>query len=388
MRHRPLHQRFLAVLLAPALALALVAGCQGGSDTSPPLVPPANPTQQARVLTDIAEGKYLPLMSADLGQQVRQQAWFTQLTQSHVDLIETLLRCERAAKARGEEVSVRDMLAYASEQDWYGDGLDEGEARSLKGVFEAYTESLSNRYAPTIGTVLSSTLRYGMFLAVDLPEGGEMMLVVSADDPAVGQGVIDMAVAELPRIEKLVGAYPYSFLHIMVTPLGELYAGLSYDQFIAISPDSVDQQTMVHELTHSTMYGSFPIWFEEGFAHFVEYYLTDSLDEGVARHHRDLSYVRSDSRLHVGVYRDNSFEGYIAERAQGFLFMKAVFDLNGIEGVTDAVRSLRTKSLGDQELLRAFAQHGTPEQQKRMAAYFCDSVRGTTRNYCAPTGPF
>jgi hypothetical protein len=380
---RSIERRLRPGLAAILLAAGLLLGCKGSVETtSPPSVPTANPTQQARVLTDTAEAQFLPNMTADLQKLVRAQPWFTQLTQAHVDLIQQIMKCERAAKAKGETESVRTMLTVASEQGWYSDGLDEAEARGLRGAFATYTESLSNHNAPAIGPVLATTLKYGLFRAVDLKEGGEMILVVSADDPAVGQSIIDMAVDALPQIEALVGAYPYKFLHIVVTDLGDFYAGLSYDQFIAINPISVDKGTVVHELTHSTMYGKFPIWFEEGFAHFVEYYLTDNLAGGIKQFNADLKYLGTDTKLYVGAYRSEGVAGYIAEREQGFMFMNAVFEMQGIEGVTDAVRALRTHSLGDQELLRQFVQHGTPEQQAKMKAYFCKNVVGTARNYC------
>ena len=175
---------------------------------------------------------------------------------------------------------MQDMLKLAAEQPWYSDGLDDPEARGLRGAFAAYEESMSNRNAPKIGPVLSQALQHGTLRAVNLPVGGEMMLVVSADDPAAAQQVLDLAVAALPEIEGLVGAYPYDFLHMMVTDLGEFYAGLSYDQFIIIAPNAIDENTVVHELTHSTMYGKFPTWFEEGFAYFMGYYMSDDLEAG------------------------------------------------------------------------------------------------------------
>lgn len=372
--------RLMPLLLATLFTMALV-GCTGAVKTTGP-VPTPNATQQARVLTDTAEAKYLPLMSAELGELVRAQPWFQQLTQAHVDLIAAMLRCERAAKAKGEGASVQDMLTFAAEQPWYTDGLDDPEARGLRGAFAAYEESLSNRNAPTIGPVLSQALQHGTFSAVDLPKSGELLVVVSAENPADAQKVLDLAVEALPEIEALVGAYPYDFLHLIVTDLGEFLAGLSYDPFIIIAPDSIDEGTVVHELTHSTMYGQFPIWFEEGFAHFVQYYLTDSLDQAVRDFIADLAYLGTDTKLYVGAFRDSSVAGYLAERAQGFLFMKAVFDFKGVEGLTALLQKLRTKSLTDQELLREFVQFGTTDEQRAMQDYFCKNVLGTARNYC------
>ena len=385
--------RFGLLLFLPALAL--LSACGSSGEAPPPTVPPdaplaptANATETARTLIDTAEGQYLAHMSLELNELVREQAWFETLTEDHVDLVAAILRTERAAKAKGEGDSVQSMLSFASEQGWYSDGLDQDEARGLRGAFEAYETSLTRKYAPTIGPVLSTTLEFGLFRATELPEGGEMIVVVSADDPEVGKTVLDKSIEWLPRIEELVGAYPYSFLHLMVTDLGELYAGLSYDEFIAISPDYVDDETIVHELTHSTMYGSFPTWFEEGFAYFMEGYLTDSSDDILALFAEQLSLMGYDRMLYVGFYRDTSDAGWLAEQMQGFLFMTGVHELNGIDALIGTVRDIRTKSLSDQELLRTFVSHGTSEQQQRMEAYFCENVVGTSRNYCPPEKPF
>jgi hypothetical protein len=384
------HRKLLSAVAAFGLMAGFLAGC-GGAEKAPPLVsteaplaPSPNPTQQARQLYDTAEGQYLVHMSDELNELVRAQPWFDSLTQDHVDLIAAMLRTERAAKAKGEADSILDMVTFASEQDWYTDGLDSDEARGLRGAFEAYEKSLTNKYGPTIGPVLSTTLEYGLFKAIDLPEGGEMIVVVSADDAEVGQTVVDKAIEWLPQIEKLVGPYPYSFLHLMVTDIGDFYAGLSYDEFIALSPEYVDDTTIVHELTHSTMYGSFPTWFEEGFAYFVGYYMTGELDENV-QYAKD---ALGDTRLFVGPYRDVSDTGFFREQIEGMLFMNAIYEMNGIDSLIDSVRQIRTKSLSDQELLRIFVAHGDSEEQNRTEAYFCENVVGTSRNYCPPDKPF
>jgi hypothetical protein len=139
---------------------------------------------------------------------------------------------------------------------------------------------------------------------------------------------------------------------------------------------------VIHELTHSTMYGTFPIWFEEGFAHFLEYYLTESLDAAVKEHREFLRYIGLDGKLFVGPYKDGSVAGYLAERSQGFLFMKAVYDLKGIERLMPILAKVRTQTMGDQELLREFVGFGSSEEQRAMQDLFCKNVVGTARNYC------
>jgi len=384
---RPSFRALISTLLACG---AFLVACGGGSDkplTVPPnapLAPTANATQTARQLMDTAESKYLANMTVELHELVRSQAWFPELTKDHLDLVAAILRTERAAKAKGEEDSILEMLSFASEQPWYSDGLDQGEARGLRGAFQAYEKSLTNKYGPTIGPVLATTLEFGLFEAIELPEGGEMIVVVSADDPEVGRTVIQKSIEWLPKIEELVGAYPYSFLHLMVTDLGEFYAGLSYDEFIAIAPEHVTDEVIVHELTHSTMYGSFPAWFEEGFAYFVGYHMTGVLEQNV----QEAKEALGGTWLFVGAYRDTSDVGFFREQVEGMLFMNGVVEMNGIDALIGTVRQVRTKSLSDQELLRAFVSYGTTEEQRRMEEYFCENVIGTSRNYCPPDKPF
>ncbi|HEU0073563.1 MAG TPA: hypothetical protein VFS30_06090 [Dehalococcoidia bacterium] len=383
-------RRLISTAVASLVSCSLLAACGGGGEpvaptvpANAPLAPTPNATETARRLIDTAESEYMAHMTVELHDLVRSQPWFGNLTQDHVDLIAAILRTERAAKAKGEADSIVEMLTFASEQGWYGDGLEIGEARGLRGAFEAYEKSLTNKYGPTIGPVLATTLEYGLFEAIDL-EGGELIVVVSADDPEVGRTVIEKALNWLPQIEELVGPYPYSFLHLMVTDIGEVYAGLSYDEFIAIAPDYVDDETIVHELTHSTMYGSYPAWFEEGFAYFVGYYMTDTLEENVQLAKDALG----GTWLYVGAYRDTSDIGFLREQIEGMLFMNGVYEINGIDALIGTVRQIRTKSLSDQELLRTFVSYGTGEEQRRMEAYFCENVVGTSRNYCPPEKPF
>lgn len=388
--NRRFPRRLISAVVASLVSGLLLVACSGGGEpvapTVPadaPLAPTPNATETARQLIDTAESEYMAHMSVEMHELVRSQPWFENLTQDHVDLVAAILRTERAAKAKGEADSVLEMLTFASEQGWYSDGLDVGEARGLRGAFEAYEKSLTNKYGPTIGPVLATTLEYGLFEAIDL-EGGELIVVVSADDPEVGRTVIEKSIEWLPQIEALVGPYPYSFLHLMVTDIGEVYAGLSYDEFIAIGPDYVNDETIVHELTHSTMYGSFPTWFEEGFAYFVGYYMTGALEENVQLAKDALG----GTQLYVGPYRDTSDIGFLREQVEGMLFMNGVYELNGIDALIGTVQQIRTKSLSDQELLRTFVSYGTVEEQRRMEDYFCENVVGTSRNYCPPEKRF
>jgi hypothetical protein len=366
------------------LLLALIGlplACSGARKEaqSPPLL--ATPVPDYR---RTAETQYLPAMSPELAALVKSQTWFNELSKPGLDLIAEIQKCEKDAQRRGETGSVRSMLAFAAEQPWYSDGLDERETMALRGVFQAYGRSLADDNAPPVGTVLSTTLRSGLFEVLDLPETGNMVLLVSAKDAALGRKALGLAVDATPKVEGILGKFPYSFLHIEVTDdLPEIYAGLSYNEFIALATDSVDARTTIHEITHSTLYGIFPTWFEEGLAHFVEHYLTDSLRAGVREYTDDLRLVRRDPRLDIR-NRGATILDELAERAQGFLLLHGIFELHGIESFSNTIRLLRTKTFNDQDLVRMLVEHSPPEKQRAMSQIICERVVGTLRNYCAP----
>ncbi|HEX5368773.1 MAG TPA: hypothetical protein VFY10_05085, partial [Dehalococcoidia bacterium] len=364
----------------------------GGSGAAPAVsanevlatsTPAPTPTTAADGLKQIAESKYLTAMSRPLADEVRAQPWYADLTQTRLDLIAAIQACERQSQIRGEKQSVADALEFASEQPWYTDGLDDTEAAQLRGVFFAYAESLKDDNAPPIGPELAKTIQYQLEDVLQLPESGEMVLLVSAEDADAGRRALDIAAEALPRVEKIVGKFPYRFLFISVTDLPDIYAGLSYDEFISIAPDYVDQPTIIHEITHSTLYGIFPTWFEEGFAHFMEYYLTTGLDDGVSYFTDELKQIEASNKLYIAPNAGYDFVDYVAERAQGFLFLKGFYDITGIDAVSATIRSLRTRTFNDQDLIKALIENSPPDKQPALRLYVCQDVRGTTHDYCA-----
>jgi hypothetical protein len=210
-----------------------------------------------------------------------------------------------------------------------------------------------------------------------------MVVMVAAERPELGKQALNLAVDSLPGIEQIVGKYPYRFLHIEVTKdLPTDVLGASYDEFMAVDVGSVDKETVVHEITHSTLYGNFPIWFEEGFAHFMECHLTNTLDGCVRDFTRQLGSLRRDPSLDIRATRGRGVVDYLADRARGFLFLKALNDAIGIENLSKMLRNLRTHSYGDQDLIRAIVGEGTLETQALTAQVVCKNVIGTVRSYC------
>ncbi len=375
------HLTLAAGLLGLTLVLAACAGGKaqpaGQQRDSGIESPPATATSVARALRAKAESQVLPRLNPGLAELVTAQPWYTELTQPEYDLLEAIRDSELSAKRKGEEDSIPEIIVFAAEQPWYRDGLDEGEVQGLTGLLLAYAESLSDHRAPAIGPVLSTTLRSALFETVHLAESGDVVLLVAAEDAELGAEALSLAVSGLPLVEAITGPFPYRFLFIEMTDkLPELYAGLSYDEFIALSTNYVDAATVVHELTHSTMYGLFPIWFEEGFAHFLELYLTDSLEAGVAGYKAELASLDKDPRLDLTIFRLNSLDDVLAERAQGLLFLNGLYEIEGIEGLSRMVRTLRTKTYNDQSLLRAIVAQGSAHNQEQISVLICEGVIG------------
>ena len=370
------------ILRGLALVLIVAAVACGGSATAAPKAQKPAAASPDAALKAGAE-RFLSAVNPPLATLVREQAWYAELTPSRLALIEAVQKCEKTAQPKGETQSVTGILAFASEQTWYQDGLDDREATVMAGVFEAYASSLEDNYAPQIGPILANTLRQALFEVVNLPESGPMVVMVAAERLELGQKALQLAVDALPGIEAIVGKYPYHFLHIQVTKdLPTDVLGASYDEFMEVDVGSVYAETVIHEITHSTLYGSFPTWFEEGFAHFMEYYVTGTLDAGERDFTSQLRRLGRDPALDIRATRGKTFADYIAERARGFLFLKAVHDAIGIENMSKMLRNLRTRTYGDQDLMRAMLTDGSPESQALMAQVVCKQVIGTVRSYC------
>ena len=164
-----------------------------------------------------------------------------------------------------------------------------------------------------------------------------------------------MVVDNFPKVEQLVGKYPYPFLHVWVTDLEAGIAGMSRNEFMWLSPTDVDVNTVSHELTHATLYGLFPTWFEEGFAYFIGHRSDGTLQSYERSLVAEMAAVRVPRKLDLTAKFVHSGEvRYILSLAQGFLFFKGLSDIQGVEGLGHVVRALRSKTFNnDNELLRA-----------------------------------
>ena len=349
---------------------------------TPPPEPTATPVP-AIDLRPTAEVKYLRFMKAPVAEVVREQSWYATLSPATMELVAAIQRCEKASQSRGEAASVADMLRYASEQGWYSDGLDEREVKGLSAVFDAYGTSLGDEDLISAGSVLASTLRWALFEPMKLPESGEIVVLSSSPDEARGRLLLQTAVKYMQPVEELVGKFPYRFLHFTVSDeMPDELLGLSINQFIIIHGDFVEPYVVAHEITHSTLYGNFPAWFEEGMAHFAQYNLTSSLAEGVAELKGELASakldVRVDLRPGAATWVDDAVERY-----RGFLFLNGVHEIQGHDAFKSMVRQFRTRNFEDQDLLRALVAYPAPsETQASLRKLICASFIGVRNMSC------
>jgi hypothetical protein len=115
----------------------------------------------------------------------------------------------------------------------------------------------------------------------------------------------------------------------------------------------------------------------------MEYHAAGRLEFGARDFTRDLLDIRRDNKLDIR-QRPATVADEIAERARGYLLIKELHDIKGTEGLSRLVRSLRTRTVTAQDLIRAIASDGSPEEQQKTAQLLCKQVIGTTRTYCVP----
>jgi hypothetical protein len=374
----------LAVVGALAGAVFFTAGSETPDEQAAVVTPrpTATATPIAQGLLKQAEAQFLPRMSQPLADLVRAQGWYQELTPEKLALIDWLLKTEIAARSQGEPKAAAELFQFVTEQDWYLDGFDEFEATGITGVLRAYERSFAKALLP-VGATISSTIRHKLFDIAVLPESGPVVVIAASKDPAQGRKLLSLVMDNFANVEAMVGKYPYPFLYIEVnSELTETLglAGGSADEFIIIAPDEVKAWVVVHEITHSTVYGLFPTWFEEGLAYVVNEHLTGDLG----------SFVRSVARtaparaawLDVWNYRVYMSHLDIYEHAGGLLLLNAIFEIEGYDAFSATVKALRTRTYNDNELLVRILELAPEDKKNEVRKLYCDRVVGTTRNYC------
>jgi hypothetical protein len=363
----------IAVLVATALT-----ACSGTNAEQPSGDPVPTATPAPIDPKKNAESRLFTSMKPAMVEYVRAQPWFAEVTLDEYRLIEELRAAGQTAQKHGTEPALMSLVRLAADQPWAQDDLDEQEAKGFKAVLEAYQEGLEDRYEIDVSMALPSTLKGAFFKTVPLPESGEVTVLVSSDVERLGPQAFSLAVETLPKVESIVGKYPYPFLFIWITSLDGYAAGLSRDEFIWIDPADLDVDTMAHEMTHATVYGIFPTWFEEGFAYFMGFFHSGSMEAREREFRTGLASNRLDTRLDLNARFGHSLEtAYISSLAQGFLFFKGIYDIEGFEGMGKIIRALRSKTFGnDNELVREITANGRAETRDQLRQFVCANVTG------------
>jgi hypothetical protein len=380
--------RSCSLILSSVLLAVAAFGCKPYAVEETTSIPVTTTTDDGVAAVDprvvdlkkTAEQKLFPAMKPELIDFVRGQEFFAEVTPAEYTMLETLRDTGRAAEKYGKDADFMSNLHLATEQWWYTDGFDDNEAKALTALFRAYQSSLSDRYIINIGDLMPSSLRGNYFHVLQLPESGEVTIVLAADPEyeALAPEALRLAVDNLPRVESIVGKFPYPFLYIYLTDLGDDgLLGLNRNEFIEINRTAVDVNTISHEMTHATVYGNFPTWFEEGFAYFVGNYAANEL----AVIERDalaaIAVTRRPRQLDLRAKFDHSAAGYFSTISQGFLFFKGYSDIVGLDAMGQTIRALRGKTYtNDNELLRAIVTNSPPDKQQAVQTYLCGAVVG------------
>lgn len=271
-----------------------------------------------------------------------------------------------------------DSLRLAAGQAWIADGLDDDEAKALTALYRAYQSSLADRHLPDIGEQLSSSIRGNYFRTVQLPESGEVTIVLAADNERLANAALSLAMENLPKVEALIGPFPYPYVYIQVTSLGDSgVLGLNRNEFVFIGENAVETNTVAHELAHAALYGIFPIWFEEGLAYYTGAWAADEIRQQEQQALRTIAATRRPRQLDLRAKFDHSDAGYFSTISQGFLFFQGLVDIQGLDGLGQVVRSLRSKTFAnDNELLRQMVANSAPDKQQAVQEYLCRAVIG------------
>ena len=330
-------------------------------------------------LRKTAESRLFPALKPELAEFIRAQEWFTDVTEAEYVMLETLRDMDRAAQRHGVAATFMDSLRLTAEQGWLHDGFDDNEAKAMTALYRAYQASLADRYVPQLDAeMLASSIRGNYFHVVSLPESGEVTVVLASDSEPLARPALGLAVENLPKVEAIVGKFPYPFVYIYVTDLGgDGLLGINRNEFVWIGLDGVETNTVAHELTHATLYGNFPLWFEEGVAYYVGSYANNELKSQQQDSLRVIAATGRPRKLDLGAKFDHSDRGYFASISQGFLFFQGVVDIQSLDGLSQVIRSLRSKTYNnDNELLRAIVSNSPPDKQQAMQQYLCGAVIG------------
>lgn len=387
--------RVFSFALFTVLAAFALMGCKPYAVAQPDLLPddavgPAEgdgapiSTTDARVvdLRKTAEQRLFPAMKPALVEFIRNQEFFAEVTPVEYTMLETFRDTGKTAEKFGTETVFMDTLRLATEQTWYTDGFDDNEAKHMTALFRAYQSSLTIRKLgkfDQIGSQMASSIRGNYFYVTNLPEHGEVTVIVTADPKyeSMARNTLMMAVDNLPKVEAIVGEFPFDFVHIRITDLEDGVGGTELKEFVILSPKYITTEVVSHELTHATLHGVFPVWFEEGLAYFVGRTMEGSSERYEAEYVALLNSVRLPRKLDLSLKFDHSSFGYSSALIQGFLFFKGLNDLIGPDQLGVLLRALRGKTFANEnELFRAIVTNSQPDKQQAVQAYLCGAVLG------------
>jgi hypothetical protein len=239
------------------------------------------------------------------------------------------------------------ILGAAAEQDWYRDSLTNADQHMVIAILQRYVLLADLVGRTQIGDpaeALVRALNYETHRHMPLRTSGWITILASSEEEALAREAFRILEIHLPVLDRVLGPLTMDTLTVLVGRIqangvcGEASGASIY--FLRL--DCVGHYVTVHELTHLYLGGAYPTWYTEGVAYFWASFQTGLLRGNyVDRPLRD----QISGELPLVLLEDRGSHD-ITQYVAGLLFLEAVYDVIGYEGMTSLSRNLRSTATG------------------------------------------
>jgi hypothetical protein len=324
-------------------------------------------------------------MAPELQAVVRHQPWLQPPIDSDTLALIGAISATTTADFIGLPIAEGDPSETAAFVDrvgslpWVVDGLDQREKLVVAAAFRSaaeYTDFLISRETP-LGERLTrgpradrklewkpiqDALERGRFDIVLLPRvGWRVVLAIGPDDE--GRRALEAVAASIVEIEELIGTYPHHQLLLVVDPPFDMAnaAAAALESMIFFKPERTSRVVAAHELVHIYADSLFPpLWLQEGLAIFLSNHLQGDIEDVFLTVSQNL--VSAEAAGFLDCLGDPEGQERVG-RAVGFLFLKEIYDLAGLEPVSKMAQAMRANHFITVDAITKIRSY-VPEQKK------------------------
>jgi hypothetical protein len=205
----------------------------------------------------------------------------------------------------------------------------------------------------------ASILDKGLYEFSELPETGEVAVVIAGGDEATARAALRLVIANMPIVETFAGPYDSRGLLIDLRPgivtNCHSISVLDIPRVNLASQGCVSQMVVTHELTHAFVDTRSPTWFTEGIAEMLTFELTGRR----SGYQGYKGIINTDRRVNSSL---NSPD-YISQSSLGADFLIQVYKMLGRDNASAFVRKLAHRTVTGHEILDAVREQTPPEQK-------------------------